>query len=242
MADKSALAALALSPLLLLAACGGGDKETQDPSVDSDAAVTSALGSQIMVDPDLANQNQANSAVGANLVDGELPPEMRSPEAIQRARAEALNQLGGPGKLRKAPAALEISGALPRDSVYSTAAQVAAKAGAGDCANKVQYTMQWAAKLPAAFPVYPQGAVEEAAGTDEGGCSLRAVTFVTAVPLGEVIDYYYTRGANAGFRLQHVKDGDDDVLAGVKDASSFAIYARTLPSGSTEADLVTTGN
>ena len=242
MAHPSSLAAPLLAPLLLLGACGGGSDNAQESSVDSDAAVSSALGDQIMVDPDLATQNQASSAVGANLVNGELPPEMRSPEAIARARAEAINQVGGPGKLRKTPAALEVSGAMPADSVYSTAAQVAARAGGGDCTKKVDYTMQWAAKLPANFPVYPQGAVEEAAGTDAGGCSLRVVTFVTPVPLGEVIDFYYTRAANAGFKLQHVKDGGGDVLAGVKDGSSFTVYARATPSGSTEIDLTTTGS
>jgi hypothetical protein len=166
---------------------------------------------------------------------------MRSPEAIARARAEAVKLVGGPGKLRKTPKALPVDGKLPSDSPYSTAAELAAKPGGVDCTKKVDYTMKWAARLPAAFPVYPQGSVQEAAGTDKGACSLRVVTFVSPVPMSEVIDFYYTRAADAGFKVQHLKDGGDDVLAGVKNSSSFTIYARKKPSGSTEVDLVTAG-
>lgn len=241
MARMSRFAALALPPILLLAACGGGNDEAQNNSADKDAAASSALGDQIMVDPDLATQNQANSAVSASSPNGALPPEMKSPEAIAHARAQALNLVGGPGKLRKAPKAMEVSGSLPTDSAYRTAAQVAAHPGNEDCTKKVDYTMQWAAKLPATFPVYPQGSVQEAAGTDDGDCSLRVVNFLTAVPLKDVVDFYYTRAANAGYKLQHIKDGDDDVLSGVKDSSSFTIYARQNASGATEVDLATTG-
>jgi hypothetical protein len=235
------LAAAALAPALLLAACGGGKDEAQDSSVDADAAASSALGDQIMVDPDLAAQNQANSAVAANFANGELPPELKSPEAIARARAAAVNMVGGPGKLRSTPKALPVSGTLPADSVYSTAARVAAHPGSEDCTSTVDYTTQWAAKLPSSFPVYPQASVQEAAGNDHGVCSLRAVTFLTPVPLGEVIDFYYTRAANAGYTMQHLKAGDDDVLAGVTGSSSVTVYARRTATGTTQVDLVTTG-
>jgi hypothetical protein len=101
--------------------------------------------------------------------------------------------------------------------------------------------MQWAARLPAAFPVYPRGAVQEAAGTDASGCSLRVVNFVTPVPLGEVMDFYYSRARAAGFSAQRVLQDGDNVLGGVKGASSYVVYARRLPSGNTEVDLVTSG-
>lgn len=234
-------AALMLSPLLLLAACGGSDDEAGNGSIDSDAAASSALGNQIMVDPDLASQNQASSAVAAKYPNGELPPELKSPEAIGRAQAQAINLIGGPGKLQKAPKATELSGTPPKDSPYATAARIAARPGNDDCTKKVDYTAQWAAKLPAAFPVYPQGAVQEAAGTDDGGCSLRVVSFLTPVAAGDVVDFYYTRAASAGYKLQHLKDGDSDVLAGTKDSSSVTVYLRQTGSGTTQVDLVTTG-
>lgn len=243
MARFPSLAALALPSALLLAACGG-DADGDDAVVDGDAALAGALGDQIMVDPDLAGQNQANSAVSAARRDGSLPPEARSPEAIAKARGEALKLLGGPGSLKKAPAAMEISGALPADAALSAAARAAAAPGGGNvnCADKAEYTMQWAAKLPKAFPVYPQGAVLEAAGTDEGACSLRVINYVTAVPLNEVIDFYYTSASSAGFSTQLVREGTDDILGGVKGKASYVVYARKSPSGTTEVDLITSGS
>ena len=241
MARITRFASLALAPALFLAACGDGD-DAAEIDAESDAALASALGDEIMVDPDLAGTNRANSAVSASLRDGALPPEMRSPEAVARARADALRLVGGPGSLKKAPEAREVSGSLPEEAALTAAARAAAAPGDNiNCADKAEYTIQWAAKLPETFPVYPQGAVQEAAGSDEGPCALRVVNYVTAVPLGEVIDFYYTRAADAGYTTQRVREGSDDVLGGVKGKSSYVVYARKLPSGSTEVDLITNG-
>ncbi|KPL68139.1 hypothetical protein SZ64_08405 [Erythrobacter sp. SG61-1L] len=239
---KPPLAILALVPALALAACGGKDDGTETPKGTADAEVASALGEEIMVDPDLAGQNQANSAVSAGLGDGALPPEMTSPEAIERARTDALKLLGGPGKLRKAPAAQAVAGKLPEGSALAVASRAAAAPGRnGNCADRAQYTMDWAARLPATFPVYPQGAVQEAAGTDEGACALRVINYVTAVPLDDVIDFYYTRATASGFTAQRVKEDGDDVLGGTKGKASFVLYARSRAKGGTEVDLVTNG-
>jgi hypothetical protein len=70
---------------------------------------------------------------------------------------------------------------------------------------------------------------------------LRAVSFVTPVPLAEVMDFYFTRALSAGFSARRVLQGGDDVLAGSRDKVSFVVYARRLPSGTTEVDLVTRG-
>lgn len=243
MARIAYLTALVVSPALMLAACGGKDDNAAGSPKDSDAEVSAALGDQIMVDPDLAGQNQANSAISTGLVDGALPPEMLSPEAIERARAEAVRLVGGPAGMKKAPKAVPVSGALPSQSALAAASRAAAAPGGNvNCAEKAEYTMQWAAKLPANFPVYPQGAVQEAAGTDQGACSLRVVNYVTAVPLGDVIDFYFTRASAAGFSAQRVLENGDDVIGGVKGKQSFVVYARTLPKGGTEVDLITTGS
>src|SRR5690606_23337049 len=138
-----------------------------------------ALAGQIMVDPDLVGLNRANAVAAMPPADGSLPTVDRSPGMIAAARAEALQLVGGPGMLRKAGEPREVAGALPSGSALTAAAS---------CIGRAQYTMQWAARMPEAFPVYPRGAVQEAAGTDAGGCALRAVDFVTPVPLGEVMD------------------------------------------------------
>jgi hypothetical protein len=236
------VALFALFPALLLAACNYGSDEELIDQTEGDAMEASALGDQIMVDPDLAGQNLANSAVSAELGDGILPPERSSPEAIAKARADALAQLGGPGNLKKAPAASGNSNSGAPQALTAAGKAAASPGGKGDCAAQANYSADWAAKLPANFPVYPLGAVQEAAGSDEGGCSLRVVTYLTAVPLGEVLDYYYTRAAKAGFSAGRAMDGEFDVLGGNKGQASYIVYARALPTSATEITLVTSGS
>lgn len=229
------------APVLLLAACGQGEEEQLAPA-EGDPALSSALGDEIMVDPDLAGANQGNSALAAGSATGGLPPQELSREAVSAARAAAVNLVGGPSGMKKAPAAREVGGALPKDAALSAAAIAAASpGGAGNCADKAEYTMAWADRLPAAFPVYPRGAVQEAAGTDEGSCALRVVNYQTGVPLDEVIDFYFSSASKAGYSAQRVRDGGDDVLGGVKGSASYVVYVRRLPSGATEVDLVTSG-
>ena len=59
--------------------------------------------------------------------------------------------------------------------------------------------------------------------------------------MDEVIDFYFTRARAAGFSARRVLQEGDDVLSGSKGRASYAVYARRLPSGNTEVDLVTSG-
>ena len=110
----------------------------------------------------------------------------------------------------------------------------------GILGDKVEYTSAWAAKLPAAFPVYPRGNTQEAAGTDEGACALRVVSFVTPVALDEVLAFYNTRAKSAGYSVEHVTSAGDNILSGTKGKAAYVVYGRRLPQGVTEIDLVTT--
>jgi len=232
----------ASAALLLLAGCGWSGGDTEESVREEDPATTGALGDQIMYDPDLAGQNRADSAAFVPSGDGSVPTVDGGAEAIAAARADALRVVGGPGKMQKAPEPRQVEGALPADAALTAAARAAATPGGNaDCAARVQYTMQWVARLPAAFPIYPRGAVQEAAGTDASGCSLRVVNFVTPVPLGEVMDFYYSRARAAGFSAQRVLQDGDDVLGGVRARASYVVYARRLASGNTEVDLITSG-
>lgn len=230
-----------IAGLLLLSGCGdGGDKP--EPTEERDPAVTGALGDQIMVDPELAGQGEADAALsGQNAAAVEIPPEQRTPEAIAAAKAEAAKLVGG--ALEKAPAA-SAGGADKLARQAATAAQVAARASGAagtDCASKVEFSARWAAALPQPLAVYPRGAVQEAAGTDGDGCRLRVVTFHTPVAPGDVMDFYYTRLRKAGFSAEHRSEGTDAVLGGSKAAQSYVIYVRKLDSGLSEVDLVSGG-
>ena len=227
----AAMRAMLFSPVIVaacavLAGCGSREEPVTFFRED-DPTLSGALGEPIMTDPDLAGMNRANSAASLPSQDGSLPTIDNGPEVIAAARSDALALVGGPGKMRQAPEPGEVAGSLP--------------GGNADCADRVRHTMQWAACMPVAFPVYPRGAVQEAAGTDASGCSLRVVNFVTPVPRGEVMDFYFTRARAAGFTAERVLQQGDDVLAGARGAATYAVYARRLPSGNTEVELVTTG-
>jgi hypothetical protein len=229
-----------LAPLLLLAACDKKDEPAR-PAAD-DPAMAGAVGGPVLTDPDLAGENGANRAASVPSADGAVPAADMSPEALAAARSAALKLVGGPGAMKKAPEAREVKGALPTDSQITAAARAAASPGGkGDCSALAKYTAAWAAKLPGAFPVYPKGAVQEAAGTDEGECALRVVNFITPVPVAEVVDFYFTRANAAGYSAEHARKAGEDQLGGTKGAASYVVYARELPNGGSSVDLVTNG-
>lgn len=230
--------ATALSAALFLAGCGGSNKDAPAPS-ESDPALTGALGDQIMVDPNMSGDNGA--AVAANGGQIELPPQQRTPEAIQAARDEAMVQAGG--SLKSAPTAQAGTASSLVESA-ATAAQVAqeAKAASADCTKKAQYSATWAGKLPKDLPVYPRGAVQEAAGTDAEGCHLRVVNYLSPVSPRDVIDFYYTKATAAGYGAEYRMDGGDHVIGGRKGGQAYVVYARKLGNGLTEVDLVASGS
>ena len=225
---------------LALAACGGA-KQAQQGALDEDPALTGALGDQIMVDPDLAGQNRGNAALGGGgPANGELPVQSRTPEAIAAAKADAARLLGG--TVPSAPAPQASASASHADGALTAAALGGTLPGSGtNCPGNAEYTANWAARLPAALPIYPRGHLQEAAGTDKGGCRLRVVNFITPVGIKGVIDFYYGSSRSAGYAARYRLEGDDHVLGGTKGTAAYVIYARQLTNGLTEVDLVTSG-
>lgn len=231
---KTTPLALMLAGTALLAGCGSSDKAPAP--TESDPALSGALGEQIMVDPEMAGQQGAAVAADGNQIT--IPPQDRSPEAVEAAKKQAAQMVGG--ALRPAPAPAQGSASAMAEGA-ATAAQVAAAAVPGNCSAKVQYSNTWAAKLPAELPVYPRGAVQEAAGIDDAACALRVVNYATPVSVDDVMSFYYTRALAAGYAAEHKLDGTDHVLGGRKGGKAYVVYARQLPGGLTEVDLVASG-
>ena len=99
----------------------------------------------------------------------------------------------------------------------------------------------WAARMPGAFPVYPRAAVIEAIGSDAGNCAFRAVHFVTAVGVADVLAFYHTAGSTAGMTFTHQVQGGENALLGRSGARRVLIYARPAEGGGTVVDLLTAG-
>ncbi len=224
---------------LLLAACGSSE-ERADRRAERDPAIAAALNDPIMADPDLASQNRGNSVLqGGGPPSAELPPDKIGPEEIERAKAAALAIAGG--KLAALPVASPPLGAS------RLAARVTPRAMAEalpeltkGCAERLEYGFIWAARLPAALPVYPRGHARQAAGSDAGGCRLRVIGFVTPVPPGDVLSFYATTAGKAGVSLTYRQEGGgDQVLSGRGKGLDFAVFARAFDKQMTEVVLIT---
>ena len=147
--------------------------------------------------------------------------------------------VGGASNLKPAPAARQLAADAPDTAGMVAAARALVQPGGTNCAQSAEYGSAWAAKLPSAFPVYPRGNTQEAAGTDEGECALRVVSFYTPVALDEVFAFYSTRARDAGYGVEHTRKEGDNILSGTKGDSAYVIYGRRLDQGVTQIDLVT---
>ncbi len=232
---KAPLALAALGALLL-----AGCSETKKPEAQrsGDAAVSGALGDSIMVDPDMAGQDGA--ALEADDGSITLPAADRSPEAIRDARQKAARLAGGALKSAPQPGSGNIE-VLSEGA--ATAAQVAkaTQLAHTDCTARLDFSNTWAAKLPADLPIYPRGAVQDAAGVAKDGCAMIVVNYATPIPPQEIMGFYYTLADKAGYSAQYRKNGGDYAIGGRKGAAAYVVYANKVRSGVTEVNLVATG-
>ncbi|MFM5885093.1 MAG: hypothetical protein ACKOQ3_07190 [Novosphingobium sp.] len=226
--------------LLLLSACGAQDGDATDPD-DRDPVAAAAVNDPLMADPDLTAQNQGGAALtGGGPASAEIPPDKRSKDEIDAARAAALALVGG--SLAAAPSPAESSAASPLDKAVTAPAIAAAlKVGSPACAAKMDYTALWAARLSASFEVYPRGHVGQSAGSDAPGCRLRVVGFVTPVAVEDVIAFYAARARAAGYVVKRSKAAGDDLLQGTKGAARYAIAARLRDDRMSEVTVLTSG-
>lgn len=228
-----------LSLALTLTACGEGAKP--DPRTERDAAVSAALDDPIMADPDLASQNRGNTVLsGGGPAMAEIPPDKRTPEEAELARQAAQKLLGGRIAPAPAPAQTLLESKLARAATMQGVAQAMALGGAG-CPAKLGYGFAWAAQLPAGLPIYPRSHARVAAGADAAGCNVRVVRFVSPVSTTDLTDFYHASALKAGLTPQRRREGGDEVVAGAKGGSSFAVYIRSGPDGMSEVDLAVSG-
>lgn len=228
---------VALTAFALLPACGDSGGEERDRK-GLDPASEQALNDNLMSDPDLVDRNEAAAALSGTGNDA-IPEIDTSTRAIEEARARAIELVGGTDKMKAAPAARKLAAGAPDTAAMVAAARSAVSPDGANCADSVEYSAQWAAKLPGAFPVYPRGNTLEAAGTDEGDCALRIVSFLSPVAVKDIFAFYASRASAAGFTVEHVLKGDADILSAKRGNSALVVYARQLPSDVTQIDLVT---
>lgn len=223
---------------LTLAACGRKDDEQASLDVldnelvgnAADPALTAALEDQIMVDPNLTTKNGRNAPRAIAQL---IPPE-------RRADAAKAEYVMANGRLLRTPAAGKFTGGAGEPATLGqlAASQKAGAAGGAGCAEKLDYSARWAARLAPEMSVYPKARVVEAAGGNEAPCKLRVVTFRADTNMQAVLDYYYTKAVRAGYSAEHLEDGKDHMLGGTRRDDAYMLFLREMPGGGTEVDLV----
>ena len=241
-----------LLPLALLA-CAKREEDRNLDSLDnelveagsggtnvSDPAMTSALHDQIMVDPALAQQSNADSVrPPAQPYSGGVPPvsiaQTPGGATTGTATSETIKPAPAPAS-RECP---ECQAARDSLTLGALASRQRDKRTSG-CAGALRYSARWAERLPVDVPLYPGARVVEAAGADTDVCHLRAVTFSTSAKLQIVLDWYYTRVTTSGYSAEHQSDGTEHTLGGTRDRDGGA-YVLSLTGrrdGGTDVDLV----
>lgn len=227
--------ACAMAPLAILAACSGSN-EDESGGQGTDPAVDAALNENLATDPDLSRSNESDAALSGTGNQG-VPTIDTSQRAVQAAQDRAAQLVGGRENLHGLPSPTRLGAA---DNVTQPMQQAAQRIGQNaTCFEGVSYSTAWAARLPGEFPVYPRGNTQEAAGNDEGSCAVRAVSFKTPVPVGQVFSFYAARARDAGYSVDYTIVGNENVLSGVSGQSAYTIYARKGSDGVTEVDLTT---
>ena len=229
------LSAAAFALPLALTACGSKEASDEelaqlDDNLTSDPAMNDALEDAILVDPDLTDQANRNAIRGANgAADGSVPPGTG-----EDGSAAAKAALGG--KMLSAPKPRQMTSDDEGLTLGDKAELQEARSNKPACNEKLTYDMGWANKLPPEFAVYPKANLQEAAGK----CDLRVVSFTTATPIKDIVDYYYTRVKRGGYDAEYLLRGSEHVLGGSKpnEADAYVITLNKRSGGGTVVDIV----
>jgi hypothetical protein len=201
------------------------DAELAGKASEVDPALTAALEDQIMVDPNLANQSNADSIRPADgPLQAPIPPEPKSDTGAVRGSGDAV------ATAAKGPVTL---GQLARQQTSG-----GSRANFTGCGLDVDYAMGWSNRLPADLPLYPRARVVEAAGSDTGRCALRAVTYTSEAAPRALVDYYVSSARKAGYSAEAKVEDGAHVVAGSRGQEAYYVILAANANGGTSADFV----
>jgi hypothetical protein len=207
-AERNCIMSTRFAPLLRSAALAGllalaacGQQDANIAALDNELMANGA-------DPALTSALEDQILVDPNLVQQAHPNSVRPPETPVQAQYPA-----GP------------------DPTRPELRRAAGGASGGGCTDRLVIGPQWATRLPPQFPMLPGGRVTEAAGTDDGGCHMRVVTFTSGERFERVLDFYRAAANRAGFSAEHQVRGADHVLGGTNSGSDGAFYLIVTPTG-----------
>ncbi len=198
------------------------DAELAGKGADTDPALTAALEDQIMVDPSLSNQSNADAIRPADEpLQAPIPPEPKG------------DQIAGSGSATATPA----KGTVTLGQLAQQQASVDSAAFKG-CGLDVDYSIAWSTRLPGDLPLYPKARVAEAAGSNAGSCALRAVTYTASVAPTTMVEYYRILAKRGGYSAEHKVEGSNHIIAGTRGNEAYYVIIAQAQGGGTTADFV----
>lgn len=206
-----------------LAACDRADPPAP-PGEDRDPLVQQALFDPLMIDPDLAQQNEAGAALTISF-DQSLPVLDTFAQTVAVISNQARLLLLDGGAIPDLPAAAQRR-ELPRL--------------AADCRPGLEHSAIWAARLPAFAAIVPRGAVQVGVGSDAPPCRVRAVSYRTPLPVEEVMQFHYTLAWRAGLNPRHFRSpSGESAITGANAAHELAVRAAPSGPGLVAVEIVT---
>lgn len=231
----------ALAPLLvlLIAACADEAPAPGDDAalIATDPVIARALHDPLMSDPDLAMRNGANAILGF-ADSGALPVLAATPEAARAARETSRLALLADGPLPDLPPPLTTPRGEPLGPLASGADLIAALGAPASCAARLTENFDFAADLPPAAAILPQGMVVQAGGADEAPCRLRIIRYQTPAGIEDVLHYHYILAGRAGLAPARHNQPEDLIAADNTSGETLVVHARPGPHGLTAVDLL----
>ena len=222
---------------LSLAACGEEPvPDTETEIAATDPLLARALADPLMSDPDLAHRNEANAAVTVRF-DHALPPLVATRELADRARDAARVELLAGGSIPDLPNPSEDDPPARLTAIETAADMVDAVGGPRACIGQLRSGLRWAADLPDPARIMPHAMVQQAAGVENAGCSLRVVRYLIPVGMEDVLHYHYALAGRAQLEPAYYRDAEG-ALVGASGTEALVVQARPGPAGLSAVDLI----
>jgi len=234
---RSRLLFIGFLPAIALAACGEAvAPDLANAATNGDPLLARALNDPLMVDPDLAHRNEANAAITIRH-DQALPAFAASEAAAQRAREAGRRQLLELAPVLDLPDAAIGEGAAKLGDKHTASTIIEALAGPNACRGGLSEDFGWAARLPDVAQVAPHGMVQQAAGKDADGCSLRVVRYLTSATIDDALEYHFNQAHRARLRIERFSE-PEQILQASRGGTQFFVHARPGPAGVSAVDLI----
>ncbi|MEL6531311.1 MAG: hypothetical protein AAFQ27_15235, partial [Pseudomonadota bacterium] len=126
---------------------------------------------------------------------------------------------------------------MPLEDKATAPAMLAALGGPAVCNGGLSEGFGWAARLPQVAQVMPHGMVQQAAGKDANGCSVRIVRYLTPATIDDALEYHFNQAFRARLRVERFS-APEQILQASRGSTQFFVHVRPGNNGLSAVDLI----